>query len=40
MIIFKITGHKHNEEAGIIMDYMMARNADPTIGRFLQVFYL
>ena len=34
---YKFTGHERDEEASLTLDYMMARNYDPMIGRFLQV---
>ncbi len=34
---YKFTGHERDEEAGLTLDYMMARNYDPMIGRFLQI---
>ncbi|WP_409029388.1 RHS repeat domain-containing protein [Gracilimonas sediminicola] len=34
---FKYTGHERDDEANITLDYMLARNYDPEIGRFLQV---
>jgi RHS repeat-associated protein len=34
---YKFTGHERDEEAGLTLDYMMARNYDPEIGRFLQI---
>lgn len=34
---YKFTGHERDDEAEITLDYMMARNYDPEIGRFLQV---
>ncbi|GAB5410184.1 MAG: hypothetical protein BalsKO_25490 [Balneolaceae bacterium] len=34
---YKFTGHERDEEAGMSLDYMMARNYDPEIGRFLQI---
>ena len=34
---YKFTGHERDEEAGLTLDYMMARNYDPIIGRFLQI---
>ena len=33
----KFTGHERDDEAGLTLDYMMARNYDPIIGRFLQI---
>lgn len=34
---YKFTGHERDDEAGINLDYMMARNYDPVLGRFLQI---
>lgn len=34
---YKFTGHERDDEAGLNLDYMGARNYDPTIGRFLQI---
>ncbi len=34
---YKFTGHERDEEADLMLDYMMARNYDPIIGRFLQI---
>jgi len=34
---YKFTGHERDDEAGLTLDYMMARNYDPIIGRFLQI---
>ncbi len=34
---YKFTGHERDDEAGLTLDYMMARNYDPMIGRFLQI---
>jgi len=34
---YKFTGHERDDEAGLTIDYMMARNYDPMIGRFMQV---
>ena len=34
---YKFTGHERDEEASLTLDYMMARNYDPMIGRFLQI---
>jgi len=34
---YKFTGHERDDEAGLTIDYMMARNYDPVIGRFLRV---
>ncbi|MBO6522699.1 MAG: RHS repeat-associated core domain-containing protein [Balneolaceae bacterium] len=34
---YKFTGHERDEEAGLFLDYMGARNYDPEIGRFLQI---
>ncbi|XWN37316.1 MAG: N-acetylmuramoyl-L-alanine amidase [Balneola sp.] len=34
---YKFTGHERDEEADLTLDYMMARNYDPIIGRFLQI---
>lgn len=34
---YKFTGHERDDEAGLNLDYMMARNYDPVIGRFLQI---
>ena len=34
---FKFTGHEHDDDAGLTLDYMMARNYDPIVGRFLQI---
>lgn len=33
---YKFTGHERDSEAGLTLDYMIARNHDPIIGRFLQ----
>jgi len=33
----KFTGHERDQEGGINLDYMLARNYDPEIGRFLSV---
>lgn len=35
--LYKFTGHERDEEAGLTLDYMNARNYDPIIGRFLQI---
>jgi RHS repeat-associated protein len=34
---YKFTGHERDDEAGLTLDYMMGRNYDPIIGRFLQI---
>lgn len=34
---YKFTGHERDDEAGLTLDYMMARNYDPITGRFLQI---
>ena len=34
---FKFTGHERDDEANLTLDYMLARNYDPEIGRFLQI---
>ncbi|NET37569.1 MAG: RHS repeat-associated core domain-containing protein [Cyanothece sp. SIO1E1] len=34
---YKFTGHERDDEAGLTIDYMMARNYDPMIGRFMQI---
>lgn len=34
---YKFTGHERDDEAGLTLDYMMARNYDPILGRFLQI---
>ena len=34
---YKFTGHERDDEADIMLDYMMARNYDPIIGRFMQI---
>ncbi len=34
---YKFTGHERDDEAGLTLDYMMARNYDPVIGRFMQI---
>ena len=34
---YKFTGHERDDEAGLTLDYMMARNYDPIIGRFMQI---
>ena len=34
---YKFTGHERDTEANLTLDYMMARNYDPIIGRFLQI---
>ena len=34
---YKFTGHERDDEAGVDLDYMMARNYDPVIGRFMQI---
>lgn len=34
---YKFTGHERDVEADLTLDYMMARNYDPIIGRFLQI---
>jgi|TARA_R110001599_G_scaffold150929_3_gene335326 RHS repeat-associated protein len=34
---YRFTGHERDEDAGLTLDYMMARNYDPIIGRFLQI---
>ncbi len=34
---YKFTGHERDDEAGLTIDYMMARNYDPIIGRFMQI---
>lgn len=34
---YKFTGHERDDEAGLDLDYMMARTYDPVIGRFLQI---
>jgi len=34
---YKFTGHERDDEADITLDYMMARNYDPVLGRFLQI---
>lgn len=34
---YKFTGHERDEEAGLTLDYMNARNYDPILGRFLQI---
>ncbi len=34
---YKFTGHERDEEAGLNLDYMMARNYDPVIARFIQI---
>lgn len=34
---YKFTGHEGDTEASLTLDYMMARNYDPVIGRFLQI---
>jgi len=34
---YRFTGHERDDEAGLTIDYMMARNYDPTIGRFMQI---
>ncbi|WP_421774268.1 RHS repeat domain-containing protein [Gracilimonas sp.] len=33
---YKFTGHERDDEGNLTLDYMMARNYDPEIGRFLQ----
>lgn len=35
--LYKFTGHERDDEAGLDLDYMMARNYDPVIGRFMQI---
>lgn len=35
--LYKFTGHERDDEASLNLDYMMARNYDPVIGRFLQI---
>lgn len=35
--LYKFTGHERDEEAGLTLDYMNARNYDPITGRFLQI---
>ncbi|NET37571.1 MAG: RHS repeat-associated core domain-containing protein [Cyanothece sp. SIO1E1] len=35
--LYKFTGHERDDEAGLTIDYMMARNYDPMIGRFMQI---
>lgn len=34
---YKFTGHERDDEAELNLDYMLARNYDPAIGRFLQI---
>jgi len=34
---YKFTGHERDDEAGLTLDYMNARNYDPILGRFLQI---
>ena len=34
---YRFTGHERDTEASLTLDYMMARNYDPIIGRFLQI---
>ena len=34
---YKFTGHERDDEAGLNLDFMNARNYDPIIGRFLQI---
>ena len=34
---YKFTGHERDTEASLTLDYMMARNYDPALGRFLQI---
>lgn len=34
---YKFTGHERDTEASRTLDYMMARNYDPALGRFLQI---
>jgi len=34
---YKFTGHERDTDADLTLDYMMARNYDPIIGRFLQI---
>ena len=34
---YKFTGHERDDEPDLTLDYMMARNYDPIIGRFLQI---
>ena len=34
---YKFTGHERDSEGGLDMDYMIARNYDPEIGRFMGV---
>ncbi|MEO1023289.1 MAG: RHS repeat-associated core domain-containing protein [Bacteroidota bacterium] len=34
---YKFTSHERDDEAGLTLDYMNARNYDPMIGRFLQI---
>ncbi|MAO63620.1 MAG: hypothetical protein CL666_01335 [Balneola sp.] len=34
---YKFTGHERDDEANLTLDYMIARNYDPIIGRFLQI---
>ena len=33
----KYTGHERDDDANLTLDYMLARNYDPEIGRFLQI---
>ncbi|MEQ9264019.1 MAG: RHS repeat-associated core domain-containing protein, partial [Balneolaceae bacterium] len=35
--LYKFTGHERDDEAGLNLDYMMARNYDPVIGSFIQI---
>lgn len=34
--LYKFTGHERDTEAGLMLDFMNARNYDPEMGRFLQ----
>ena len=34
---YKFTGHERDKDAGLTLDYMMARNYDPVLGRFMQI---
>lgn len=35
--LYKFTGHERDTEAGLMLDFMNARNYDPEMGRFLHV---